>query len=382
MKEFYGFFDPWEGDDRQYSADEFVTAFRAVGGTGVGDGLTLSPAGGMGVRVAPGLAMVHGYVYSLADDGGPPMDLVLSPSGSADRIDRIILRLDLTAGARNITMGVLEGTPAANPAPPALTRTDSVKEISLGRALVRAASAALLEGDLTDERIDAAVCGMLVPPSLQLSSLDARYTRTVDGVGVDGAGDAALKAVRYGTVQALTAPQRAQARDNIGAAEALELQELQEAVDSGLAAKLDKANVANSLTTTAAGYALDARQGKALGDSLAAISGLRIDKIWENSAPDDAVSAATYSIPALTTANYNFVGVVVRSVSGYQNAPMFLFPFFTGASWTTFTSVLGNVYGRNVVFNAGSAAFTNGRLGAADNPSANIPYIIYGIKVG
>ena len=33
--------------------------------------------------------------------------------------------------------------------------------------------------------------------------------------------------------------------------------------------KLDKANVVNNLTTTAEGYALDARQGKALNDSLA-----------------------------------------------------------------------------------------------------------------
>ncbi len=219
MREFYGFFDPWEGDDREYSADEFVTAFRAVGGTGVGDGLTVAPAGGMKVRVAPGLAQIHGYTYGLEDDGGAPKELTLNPSGSADRIDRIILRLDLTASARNITMGVLEGTPAANPVPPALTRTDYVKEISLCQIRVRAASGALAPGDLTDERIDAAVCGMLVPPSLQLSSLDTRYPRTVDGVAVDGAGDAALGAVRHGITQTLSEAQKTRARGNIGAAD-------------------------------------------------------------------------------------------------------------------------------------------------------------------
>lgn len=40
---------------------------------------------------------------------------------------------------------------------------------------------------------------------------------------------------------------------------------------SAIQAKLDAANVVNNLTTTEAGYALDARQGKALSDSLAAI---------------------------------------------------------------------------------------------------------------
>ena len=340
----------------------------------------------MKVRVAPGLAMVHGYVYSLADDGGPPMDLALSPSGSADRIDRIILRLDLTAGARNITMGVLEGTPAANPTPPALTRTDSVKEISLGRALVRAASAALLEGDLTDERIDAAVCGMLVPPFLQLSSLDARYPRTVDGVGVDGAGDAALKAVRYGAEQALSAPQRAQARGNIGAAEAQKLQELEEEMDNRLAGKLDKASLVNNLAATEAGYALDARQGKALNDSINARAGL-FDLLWTNNASTPAGTVVSYP-----SGKYDAIGVTIRSAPGGATSGLFIIPMGDSArcdvwqaerSWqrafTAEATSLTCTYGTNYVgpYSIPTPG-ADGSIAYGDNFA--IPCKVFGIK--
>lgn len=48
-----------------------------------------------------------------------------------------------------------------------------------------------------------------------------------------------------------------------------ELQEDQEALETALSGKLAAANVYNALDKTASGYALDARQGKALSDALA-----------------------------------------------------------------------------------------------------------------
>lgn len=43
-------------------------------------------------------------------------------------------------------------------------------------------------------------------------------------------------------------------------------------IKNSLANKLNTANVVNNLLTTAAGYALDARQGKALGDKITALN--------------------------------------------------------------------------------------------------------------
>ena len=44
-------------------------------------------------------------------------------------------------------------------------------------------------------------------------------------------------------------------------------------IKTALANKLNTANVVNNLLTTAAGYALDARQGKALDDKITALNG-------------------------------------------------------------------------------------------------------------
>ena len=49
-------------------------------------------------------------------------------------------------------------------------------------------------------------------------------------------------------------------------------------IKNALANKLNTANVVNNLLTTAAGYALDARQGKALDDKITALNGKIIKK--------------------------------------------------------------------------------------------------------
>ena len=49
-------------------------------------------------------------------------------------------------------------------------------------------------------------------------------------------------------------------------------------IKTALANKLNTANVVNNLLTTAAGYALDARQGKALDDKITALNGKIIKK--------------------------------------------------------------------------------------------------------
>jgi len=160
-KEFYGYFDSTAEDERIYQADEFAEAFRTMSGTGVGRGLAASPAGGMTVRVSPGSAMIHGYTYALMDDGGGQKVFSLNASGNADRIDRIILRLDLADNARTIKMTVRQGTPAPDPVPPALANTALIKEISLCGVLVTASASVITADDITDERQDAEVCGIL-----------------------------------------------------------------------------------------------------------------------------------------------------------------------------------------------------------------------------
>lgn len=169
LREFYGYFDSQTGDERTYDASEFAEILRACAQSGVAQGLQVSAEGTeMKTVVSPGACVVGGYVYTLSDDGGSPMTLTHETSGAAPRIDRVVVRLDLSA--RTIGIRTVAGTPGATPAPPALTNTALVKEISLARVAVRAGTGSILAGDITDERWDESVCGAAVPPRLRKSA--------------------------------------------------------------------------------------------------------------------------------------------------------------------------------------------------------------------
>ncbi len=179
-KEFYGFFDSIASDVRQYDAAGLAQLLAAAVQNGVsshsGGGLQVTAAGdSMQTTVSPGGAVIGGYVYVLSDDGDEAKTFTHSPSGTADRIDRIVARLDLNTDQRSITLEVLEGTPAASPVPPALTRTPQVWELSLARVRIPASAVFVLPENVTDERADESVCGYAVPAQLGRQSLDARY---------------------------------------------------------------------------------------------------------------------------------------------------------------------------------------------------------------
>src|SRR5699024_8023820 len=69
-----------------------------------------------------------------------------------DRIDRIVLRLDLRNSERNILLHIKEGEPAENPEAPELQRDNFIYELSLARVRIRANTSSLDPNDLTDDR--------------------------------------------------------------------------------------------------------------------------------------------------------------------------------------------------------------------------------------
>jgi hypothetical protein len=177
-KEFFGFFDSTEGDIRQYDAAELAQLLSAAVQNGVsshnGGGLQVTADGtSMNTTVSEGGAVIGGYVFTLSDDGGAARTLTHQTSGSADRIDRVVVRLDLNQ--RNISLAVLEGVPGATPKAPSLTRTSQVWELSLAQVLIRASALFVEAADITDERGDESVCGYAVPAWNQKSTLDSRY---------------------------------------------------------------------------------------------------------------------------------------------------------------------------------------------------------------
>lgn len=154
------FFDSTENDERLYSSADFAQFMKVFYSTGVvngGDSLkVLKSEDKLAVSVLPGKAVVEGRPYWLMEAAKELA--VPAASTSFARIDRVILRLDLSVEARSIKVRVLQGQATAAPQPPELLRNNNVYDISLARLYIPAN--ALRVETVTDERYDAALCGI------------------------------------------------------------------------------------------------------------------------------------------------------------------------------------------------------------------------------
>ena len=159
------FFDSVENDNSYY-ADDFAEYFRMFLKDGVwklGENLSVSPGNGLAVLVDYGAAMVQGYGYWLKDNDTGKKQLNLAGTTAQPRIDRIVLRLDTSLQTRRITLAVLTGEAAAQPVAPSLTRNGNIYELSLAQVRVGANALSILPEQITDERADASLCGVVEP---------------------------------------------------------------------------------------------------------------------------------------------------------------------------------------------------------------------------
>src|SRR5690606_32783971 len=151
-------------DEREYQASNFAEYFNSVLSSGL---LHTNQEPGMQVKVVPGTlkttvtpgkAIISGHLYKNTSD------LTLEhpvPGSSLNRIDRVVLRLDLRPQARYIRLFVKEGTPASTPKEPPLQRDNTIFEISLAKVLIRANTSSINVGDVTDERFDERYAGFV-----------------------------------------------------------------------------------------------------------------------------------------------------------------------------------------------------------------------------
>jgi hypothetical protein len=113
---------------------------------------------GMQVKVPKGSAILQGFLFT--DDVQETL-AIATADVTNPRIDRVVIRRDLTA--KTIDYAISAGTPAASPAPPAVRRDATVYELSLAQVLVGANVATIAAGNVTDERLNPNVCGMVGP---------------------------------------------------------------------------------------------------------------------------------------------------------------------------------------------------------------------------
>ena len=148
--------------DRLYTDDNFTSYFKKF----ISNGVYANPSNQLQVTsinsnmiltVKRGAGFINGRGYELID---ADLKVTINPSTTSNRKDIIVLRSDPYV-TRSINIIYRAGTPATNPIKPALVRTSDIWELELAEILVTANATKILPVDITDSRLNNAVCGLV-----------------------------------------------------------------------------------------------------------------------------------------------------------------------------------------------------------------------------
>lgn len=196
MAETSGFFDAVYNDstdsyDLEYIAAQFAAYFALFVGNGVfgspTNQLKVSSGDGMTVRISTGWAFINGYWYHNDEE------LVLSVGsnlGTSSRSDAVLCRWD--AGSRRISAVVQAGSTD-------VTRDGSYYDLKLAEILVPAGATYVPQSNITDTRMNEAVCGLVthileVQTTADLfAQYEAIFNDWFDSVKDQVTGDLAIK---------------------------------------------------------------------------------------------------------------------------------------------------------------------------------------------
>lgn len=130
-------------------------------GVYAGTQLGVTANGTMALTLGKGIAWLHyaefaGCVYANTTDKALTVELA---NAQYARIDRVCIRLEILNNT--CYAYIKKGTAAASPAVPALQRDATAYEISVAKIAVAAGATAINVGNITDERLDESVCGLM-----------------------------------------------------------------------------------------------------------------------------------------------------------------------------------------------------------------------------
>lgn len=146
--------------DRVYKAEDWAWYFATFIANGIfpkpSDGLQVVAYSGMEVKVNAGYAFINGYAFRNPATYSVTLD---TAEGAQNRVDRIVVRWDLVE--RDMYIAVLKGTPSAKPVAAAVTRTTEIWELALADIYVGKGVTKVQTKDITDQRFNSAVCGIV-----------------------------------------------------------------------------------------------------------------------------------------------------------------------------------------------------------------------------
>ena len=164
----YGFFNSVNGD-RKYNAETISDMFKGL----ISDGIYKSVGDSFVVGATSGLTLSVGSGRAVVSERWVENDAAITITLNAahvtlNRYTAIVLRRDLTN--RQVSLVMIDGTPAANPTKPDIVRNDTLYDICLAYVYVGAGVTTITASNITDARGNADVCGyvhMLVSACLQ-----------------------------------------------------------------------------------------------------------------------------------------------------------------------------------------------------------------------
>jgi hypothetical protein len=154
-----GLFNSVNGD-RRYDAAWFARYFATFIGNGVfpnpSTGLQVTENGNMTTVIQPGDGWINGYF--LTNDGQYILQHA-NADGVLSRIDRVVMQLDYAGRIINIV--IKKGAFASSPVAPAIQRDPDYYELVLADVLIRPGITEILQSDITDQRLNSDLCGIV-----------------------------------------------------------------------------------------------------------------------------------------------------------------------------------------------------------------------------
>ena len=167
--------------DRVYKAEDWAWYFSTFISNGVfpqpSNGLQVIAGSDMDVTVKPGFGFIDGYAFRNTGDYTISLD---TADGVLSRIDRVVLRLDLSN--RDMVLAVLKGTASKSPVATALTRTADIYELALADIAIGKGVTSITQSVITDRRSDSSLCGICAGTidQIDITSLTEQFNAQMD----------------------------------------------------------------------------------------------------------------------------------------------------------------------------------------------------------
>ena len=145
-------------DDRVYYAEDWARHLKKYFTNGIfNNELNVVSNNDMTITIKEGDANIEGYRYTNTGDLVKTID---NADGTLNRIDNVVLRLDLTN--RLISAQIIKGTFADKPVAPELVRTSTIYDLRIAKISIPAGTTTITQDLITDTRFITSDCGNVI----------------------------------------------------------------------------------------------------------------------------------------------------------------------------------------------------------------------------